>query len=341
VTTVWHSSLARSSTAPPRVSVCMPVYNGERFLRDAVACLAGQHFTDFEVVVVDDGSKDNSAVAAQEHIERHGLRGCVVSGPNHGAEQARDVACEHATGELIAQFDCDDAWEPDYLAAMVSPLAGDAEIGLVYCDFDETFEASGTVVRKSLVSPWIDRDAARVIAPGVLQYQRGVFFDLLLRGQVLFPPCTVYRRSVYDQAGGYAGVNGDLRISLDWFFGLRVSRLTSVAYVDRPLLRKSRHGGNVSANARLTAMCDVVVLDSVLADDTLTASQREHARSRASIRSLEVAYQDWLSGDARSARDWTTRSFRYRRTSRALQLFAKTLIPAPLAAWLRGRRAGR
>lgn len=324
-----------ATSQPAAISVCMPVYNGVRFLESAFACLAAQTRRDFEVIVVDDGSKDDSAALAESLLARHQLRGKVIRSKNQGCEQARDLCCDHASGPFLAPFDCDDYWLPEYLEQMTATLEANPEVGLVYCDFDEEFTATGQVVRKSRIVPWIDlskarKDGSRYVFPS------GVFFELLLQGQVLFPPCTLMRREAYKRAGAYSARLPQQRVSLDWDFGLRVSRVAAIAYLDNPLLRKVRHGTNTSGNVRFTAACDVAVLDQELADRTLTAKQRAHALHRASIRALDVGYSDWSSGgDRREARSWIKRSLRYKPTRRAVSLLAYTMIPASLTSLAR------
>lgn len=324
----------------PAISVCMPVYNGKKFLAQAFECLAKQTRKDFEVVMVDDGSRDGSFEFAQHLIEHHNLKGRVLRQHNRGCEQARDLACANAVGHIFAPYDCDDTWAPTYLEEMSGVLDRHPDVGLVYCDFDEDFVGEGKLVRKSRISPWIEVKRAKEADPGVHVYPNGVFFEMLLQGQVLFPPCTMMRRSVYDAVSGYCAKHPLQRISLDWCFGLRSSRVTSVAYIDKPLLEKSRHGGNVSGNQAKTAAADVSVLDAILADGTLTLSQRMLARARAAMRCADAAYEEWaVNGNARIAQKWLLRSLQFRASPRALVMLIKTLVPSFVIATARQLRA--
>lgn len=320
----------------PAISVCMPVYNGAPFLESAFDCLARQTRRDFEVIVVDDGSSDGSHRLAAQLLESNGLSGRVIRTPNQGCEQARDVCCQNSEAPLIAPYDCDDTWDPEYLESMTTVLESNTELGLVYCDFDEEFTHESRTVRKSHTTPWIDRTRATQ-SGDVFTFPTGVFFDLLLQGQVLFPPCTLFRRSVYELVGGYASVHPQLRISLDWCFGLRSSRQTSVAYLDKPLVRKTRHGGNVSGNALRTAISDVTVLERILADTTLTPAQRRHARCRASRRASDAAYQEWsVKQDPGRARQWLLKSLHYDWHKGSAVMLLKTFVPLAIVRKLRG-----
>lgn len=335
----------------------MPVYNGARFLPSAFASLSKQSLRDFEIVMVDDGSSDGSADIGRSLLERYGLQGQVITTENRGGEQARDACCLAAKASILAPFDCDDAWEPTYLEEMVGSLQSDPSIGLVYCDFDEEFTDTGGVVRKSTTTPWIQREKAIQAGNHLYRFDAGSFFSMLLLGQVLFPPCTMFRRAIYDAAGGYSPVNplpkphpwlvhdDDARknVSLDWCFGLRASRLTAVAYLDKPLLKKTRHSSSYSGNAVWTAKCDVRILRAVLQDDRLSATDRSAARTRLATRALEAGYGDWRYGNnPREARRWLMESLRMRPTVSTFAYVAATLVPGPVLDSMRHmRRASR
>lgn len=322
----------------PAVSVCMPVFNGSRFLPEVFSSLAAQTFKDYELIVVDDGSTDDSASQSERLMAQHDIRGLVVRSANRGAEQARDLACSHARAELIAQLDCDDWWEPDYLAEMLQALQSQPDIDLVYCDLIEQF-ADGHTLLKSDIATWIDvSQAAR--NGSLYTFPRGAFFKMLLRGQVLFPPCTVYRKALYEKAGRYADSHSHLRVSLDWGFGLRASRMGTVAFLKRPLLRKHVHGGNVSGDLVRTVSCDMEILESVLADRTLSREERRIASAYGALISRWASYESWAVHRKHwQALGWALTSLKFRRTWAAARLAVYSLIPRLLVDCLRPIRA--
>jgi glycosyltransferase involved in cell wall biosynthesis len=106
------------------ISVIIPAYNGERFLREAVESALGQTLPPSEVIVVDDGSTDGTAGVARS------LPVVFVSLPeNRGISEARNAAIERARGDLIAPLDCDDVWLPHKLEAQVAALEAHPEAG--------------------------------------------------------------------------------------------------------------------------------------------------------------------------------------------------------------------
>jgi glycosyltransferase involved in cell wall biosynthesis len=103
--------------APPLVSVVIPVYDGERFLAEALDSVFAQGYTPIEVIVVDDGSRDGSADVAARYPVR------LVRQDNAGTAAARNAGIRAARGELIAFLDQDDLWKPEKLAPQVEHLA--------------------------------------------------------------------------------------------------------------------------------------------------------------------------------------------------------------------------
>src|SRR6267154_1483950 len=116
-------------STPSRVSVVIPVYNGERYLADAIQSVLDQTYQKFEVIVVDDGSTDGSARVAK----RFGGAIRYVHQSNGGVSKARNTGITLAQGTYLAFLDQDDLWLPDKLAVQVAYLDSHPEVGVVYC----------------------------------------------------------------------------------------------------------------------------------------------------------------------------------------------------------------
>ena len=114
---------------PPAVSVVMPVYNVERFVVQAVLSVLDQSFQDFELIIVDDGSRDHS-IALCETWADHRTR--IVHQVNAGLAAARNTGIAAARGEFVALLDSDDAWTQDKLARHVEALRANPTAGAAY-----------------------------------------------------------------------------------------------------------------------------------------------------------------------------------------------------------------
>jgi len=109
------------------VSVVIPVFNGERFLREAVESVLAQDYAPLEIIIVDDGSTDGTATVA------HGLAGpvCYLHQTNQGPAAARNRGIETAQGSLVAFADADDLWPAGKLELQLPYLLRDAKIDIV------------------------------------------------------------------------------------------------------------------------------------------------------------------------------------------------------------------
>ncbi len=102
----------------PTVSVIMPVYNGARFINQTIESVLNQTFTDFELLIIDDGSIDNTLEIANQYALGD-RRIQVFSHPNQGVSVTRNRGIKSTKGKLIAFLDADDIWSPDKLAAHI------------------------------------------------------------------------------------------------------------------------------------------------------------------------------------------------------------------------------
>jgi glycosyltransferase involved in cell wall biosynthesis len=131
----------------PRVSVIIPVYQGERFLAEAVESVLNQTYTNYEIIAIDDGSTDNSCEILEYFFDK--IR--YVFQENQGVAAARNRGIQMARGELIAFLDQDDFWCPDKLALQVACFDAQPELGIVHCGWRRV-NATGQVLGE--VTAW-------------------------------------------------------------------------------------------------------------------------------------------------------------------------------------------
>ena len=117
----------------PTVSIIVPVYNVENYLRPCLDSIMAQTYTDFEAVLVDDGSTDSSGRICDEYAQKD-HRFIVVHKQNEGVAMARITAFEHSEGEYITFIDADDYVSPVYLEKLTSPIIEEG-VDMVSCNF--------------------------------------------------------------------------------------------------------------------------------------------------------------------------------------------------------------
>ena len=115
----------------PLVSVVMPLYNGERYLAEAIESILSQTFADFEFIIVDDGSTDGSAGIIRDYAARDSRVKVKQLARNSGEAAARNAGIALARGQFVAGMDSDDISLPDRLRAQASFLENNPEVGAV------------------------------------------------------------------------------------------------------------------------------------------------------------------------------------------------------------------
>jgi glycosyltransferase involved in cell wall biosynthesis len=170
----------------PKVSVVMSVYNGERFLRQAVDSILNQAFPDFEFIVVDDGSTDGTAEILSGYAKAD-ARLCVVTQENRGLVKSLNRAIGMAQGEYIARMDADDVSMPERLAVQVRWLDMHPQIAVLGTRYNEIDE-SGQVIRRG--NRYV---GSTLVKRALLQGNSSVF----CHGSVMF------RRTCFEHVGGY------------------------------------------------------------------------------------------------------------------------------------------
>lgn len=112
----------------PRVSIIIPAYNSARFLEEAIESVFAQTYKDYETIVIDDGSTDNTQEVLAPYLDRIQY----IYQHNRGASSARNTGISHSQGEYIAFLDADDIWLPEKLSTQVEYLNNNQDIALVY-----------------------------------------------------------------------------------------------------------------------------------------------------------------------------------------------------------------
>ena len=122
----------------PLVSVVVPVYQAESYLSRCLDSILTQTFTDFEVILVDDGSKDNSGEICDEYAAKDN-RFRVIHQENHGVSVARQVGLDAAIGDYVIHADPDDRVEPDWLSCLYDEaIASGAD--MIICDYEKVLQ---------------------------------------------------------------------------------------------------------------------------------------------------------------------------------------------------------
>ena len=209
----------------PKVSVVIPAYNAMTYLPETVGSVLQQTFTDFEVLIVNDGSTDSiSSWVATVKDDRVRL----ISQANQGLPGARNTGITQAQGEYVAFIDADDLWEPTKLDQQVQCLDAKPEVGLVYTWtllIDRHGNSTGTVT------------AATV--------EGNVWEKLLLGDAIGSGSVAMVRRSCFDRVGLF---DPELTSIEDCEMWVRIAAEYPFAVIKEALVRYRQHPSGMSRN---------------------------------------------------------------------------------------------
>ena len=212
------------SNQTPAVSIVIPNYNHAQYLGDAIHSVLNQTYTDFEVIVVDDGSKDNS----REVIEQFGGKVRAIFQENQGLSAARNTGIRATRGSLIGVLDADDLYEPTFLETLVGALQSNPEADGISCGYQFVDE-------KNQYLPQVENRSV----PG------DELYTALLDGNFFVPESIFVRRHCYDASGPF---DESLRACEDWDMWLRFTKKFRIIHSSQVLTRHRILRGSMSTD---------------------------------------------------------------------------------------------
>lgn len=224
----------------PRVSVILPAYNRETLVARAIDSVLAQTYGDFELIIVDDASKDGTR-AVLETYRTHPKVRLILSDVNRGGSGARNLGIAAAKGALIAFQDSDDVWMPHKLAAQVAALDANPKAGLCYCG--------------SLFS---SPDQTYYIPEPVFDRLEGDLSSEILRRNTTSTQVLLIRREVLDKAGHF---DASLKRFQDWDLMIRVAQITEIAFLPEPMVVICATAGNISSFVENDAIARARILE--------------------------------------------------------------------------------
>lgn len=235
---IWHVSTRDGRRAHrrlniPGVSVIIPAYNASRWLNETLATAANQTFTDIEIIVVDDGSTDDTAAIVERWAGRDS-RIRLIRQQNGGVARARNTAIAAASAPFVAPLDADDLWHPTRLEKhMAAFAASDDDVGVVYSPYR-------TITPEDLV--WSD-------APH-LPVSGAVFEPQLCENIVGNGSGIMVRTSLLKQVGGYSSTpfEHDAQGCEDWLVQLKLAYICRFVFVPEYLIGYRDTEDNMSSD---------------------------------------------------------------------------------------------
>lgn len=279
----------------------MPTYNYGRYVGDAIRSIQDQTFGDFEIVVVDDGSTDDTPAILAGLAEPR-LR--VIRHEHGGIARSRNRGLDEARGEYITWLDADDLWKPTFLERHLAVLEAEPDAGYSFANFMRSKDGIPLPGTQFDLVPRLRQLPTRAARGGSARVIEMDVFAALAPSTSLpgWLQASVFRRSALE------GRRCDPRLASaeDLFLLLQVyAAATRVAYLDEVLVEVRRHGQNSYASGEQMQHAVLATIHAVDADIPLTTSQRAILRRRIAAEYCALGWRHFWQHDAGKA----TRSY--------------------------------
>jgi glycosyltransferase involved in cell wall biosynthesis len=225
-----------------KVSIVITCYNYGQFLIDAVESALGQTFTDFEIIVIDDGSTDNTPNVITKYSSDSRVH--YVRQQNLGQPKAKNRGIAESGGEFVAFLDADDIWMPDKLERQMQLFSNPA-VGVVYS-------------RRH----WIDPEGC-IIDGNERTLRRGNVLDYIFVDNFVCFSSSVVRKRLLLEVGGF---DESLPMGIDYDLWIRLAARCRFDFVNGPLVKYRSGHANLSKNIRLRYDCAKSIMNKALAD---------------------------------------------------------------------------
>lgn len=321
------------------VSVVIPAYNCGRYIKDTVQSVINQTYKNLEIIVVDDGSVDNTKEALEPY------RGKIVYSyqENKGLAEARNTGIRASKGEYVAFLDADDLWLQEKIEKQLELFRNCPEVDIVFSDF------SAFTQEKEISSSWIKEYFEVFLAYG-LTFEKifakkinknsncyvGDICKTMFLGNFILPSTVLMKRKCFDNIGY---LDRNYRINADYDLFLRITSKHIAGYTNAPLTRYRLWEGNVSKTK--SYQFNIAEITGIIQKFIKTNHETVFAESyRVNKRLSQLFFQNAIaniSGDNyRKAKEYIRQSINYNPFCLKLYLFSLLLVmPEQLVNFLK------
>lgn len=174
----------------PKISIVIPVYNGERYIAECLESIYQQTYSNFEIIVVDDTSTDATRAIVERLGDAYGRLRYIRNSQNLGTGGSRNVGIREARADFVGLLDQDDRWYPNFLETQLNILDSNPDIDCLYCDFDFIDESSNVT----------DVSSGRYVCQGEPSLNR-IGIEAIWKGQTPMPSASIFRKSALFDVG--------------------------------------------------------------------------------------------------------------------------------------------
>jgi len=245
----------------PLISIVIPAFNAERYIAQTLNSVLNQDYPSFEVIVVNDGSTDQTLTILKQYEDKITL----IDIKNHGVSFARNLAVKNAKGAWLAFIDADDLWDNNKLSIQFNALDGElwSHCNSLYIGDDQP----GNVTRADLSSQ-----------------DSGMIFSSLLLENFITTSTVLIKKSLFTASQGF---DENFDALEDWKLWLEISKNHPIAYIAEPIAEYRVYQGSTSRKARKMLPLHLKVIDSAF-EEKLTEITYRNLRRSAYFKSYNI-----------------------------------------------------
>jgi glycosyltransferase involved in cell wall biosynthesis len=279
----------------PAVSVVIATYNRAKFLPETIDSILRQSFQDYELLVVDDGSTDDT----QRSLKPYETRLRYLYQENRGPSAARNLGVRYAKADWISIQDSDDLCTPNHLRILSDYVKDHSKCGMVFANGDYL---GGREHNRETIIPG---DKSRQLA------KRGVELNDFFEKSILRLQAALISRKAYDALGGH---DESLRICMDLDLGFRLLMNFPIAYLDDVVFSYRKHEGNIGRNEELRLTENIRVIEKLLQQYPSARTQlgNDAVSRRLAYRYYRLAKGRWRRNERHQAREALQRAISLR-----------------------------
>lgn len=292
----------------PKVSVIIPTYNNSQYIVEALNSVLLQTYRDFEVIIVDDGSTDNTYKNITGIITAHPNLLKYIYQENRGLPSARNIGIKNSCGEYIALLDSDDAWLTNKLEQTINNLEENSEISMVYSDM-YLVNRQGDILHK-----WLQTKN---------NFCEGYIYNQLIKENFIIPSSVVIRRRLLDEVGYF---DENITYAEDYDLWLRIAEKNKIGLVNHPLVKWRQHDKNMSKNFEKCSKYLIKVFNKQI-QKNISEKSNSLLRERLRILFFDVGLYSLEALKLKEARDNFSSSLKIKFSFKILIYFLSSFIP--------------
>jgi glycosyltransferase involved in cell wall biosynthesis len=290
----------------PQVSIVIPTYNAAKYLSRSLSSVLNQTYKDFEIIVVDDGSKDNTEEVVKSFMNLCDIK-YIYQENSGGPSKPRNVGIKNAKSDYIVLFDADDMLMPDCLASCKELIEKRSELGLVFTNFSKCNE-NGHITQNSVLDGYdffqdlkkIKLGQNRYVIPKKTAFSALIYGDFIGRGVIV--PKKIFHLIGYFDENLTNGQDKDM-----W---LRVTREYDIGYIEMIGHYYREWDGAISKRDGIELSHNRIKVLEKQIEIGLSKKDKKTARGLIGINLYGIGYQYRKKGDMKRARKYYRKSLR-------------------------------